>query len=241
MGAAVGFWLAFLLSIKGLIVAAAFAALSARARADKHRLWEIEQQIQRIQTDARNRNSELAEMEASSSEAHAKLRHEADVARRQLTTLQSVTDPALNSLKGDELVTSLLDRLCLALGADGVALYCPEGLGGRIFSASSGIPPLEKPRSLQPVLSDYQNGRTALIHNDAERVVDTSLCQWPDDVTSLIVVPVVHTGRLRLLVEVANYKARRSTEWELALIQVVAERAAGLLRQHTYIHTDAVA
>jgi hypothetical protein len=240
-GTAVGLWLALLLCIKGLIVAAVFAALSARARADGHRLSEIEQQIQRMQADARKRKNELAEMEGSSAEAHAKLRQEADVARRQLTTLQSVTDPALNSLNGDELVTSLLDRLCLALGADGVALYYPEGLDGRIFPASNGIPPLGKGSSRQPVLSDYQNGRTALIHNDAGRVVDTSLCQWPDDVTSLIVVPVVHTGRLQLVVEVANYKARRSTEWELALIQVVAERAAGWLRQDRYIHSDAVA
>ena len=240
-GTAVGSWLALLLCIKGLIVAAVFAALSARARADGCRLSELEDRIQRMQADARRWKSEIAEMEASSAEVHAKLRDEADVARRQLTTLQSVTDPALNTLGGDEVVTSLLDRMCLELGADGVALYCLEGLGGRVFSASSGILPLGKRKGRQPVYSDYQNGRTTVIHNDAGRVADTSLCQWPDDVTSLIAVPVVHTGRLQLVTEVANYRARRSTEWELALIQVVAERAAGLLRQDTYIATDAVA
>jgi GAF domain-containing protein len=131
--------------------------------------------------------------------------------------------------------------MCHALAADGVAVYCFEGPGGRIFWASSGISPLGRNKGRQPVFSDYKNGRTALIHNDAERVVDTSLCLWPDDVSSLIAVPVVHAGRLQLVVEVANYRARRSTEWELALIQVVAERAAGLLRQDAYIATDAVA
>ena len=240
-GTPVGWWLALLLCVKGLIVAATFAALSARARAEGHRLSALEQQIQRMQADARTRKNALAEMEASSEEAHAKLRYEADVARQQLTTLQSVTDPALNTLDGDDLVTSLLDRMCVALGADGVAVYCFEGLGGRIFSANSGISPLGRNKSRQPAFSDYKNGRTALIHNDAGRVVDTSLCVWPDDVTSLIAVPVLHTGRLQLVVEVANYRARRSTEWELALIQVVAERAAGLLRHDAYIATDAVA
>jgi hypothetical protein len=237
----VGWWLALLLCIKGLIIAAAFAALSARARAESLRLSALEQLIHRMQADARTWKTELADVEASAAEAHARLRYEADVARRQLTTLQSVTDPALNTLNGDELVTSLLDRMCDALGADGVAVYCFEGLGGRIFWASSGISPLGRNRGRQPVFSDYKNGRTALIHNDAARVVDTSLCLWPDDVSSLIAVPVLHTGRLQLVVEVANYRARRSTEWELALIQVVAERAAGLLRQDAYIATDAVA
>ena len=240
-GTAVGLWLALLLCIKGLTVAAACAALSARARADRQRLSEFEQRIEQMQADARRRRDELTELEASSAEVHAKLRQEADVARRQLRTLQSVTDPALNTLDGDELVISLLDRMCFALGADGVALYHFERLGGRVFSASSGISPLGKGKSRQPQFSDYQNGRTTLIHNDAARVVDTSLCQWPDDVTSLIVVPVVHAGRLQVVVEVANHRARRSTEWELALIQVVAERAAGLLRPDTFVGADAVA
>jgi hypothetical protein len=238
-GTALESWFALLFCIKGLIVAAAFAALSARARADGQRFAELEQRIQHMQADARKRKNELAEMEASSAEAHARLQHEADVAHRQLTTLQSVTDPALNTLNGDELLITILDRMCHALGADGVALYYVERMGGRIFSASSGISPLGRAKGRQPVFSDYQNGRTALIQNDAGRVVDTSLCQWPDEVTSLIAVPVVHTGRLQLVLEVANYRARRSTEWELALIQVVAERAAGLLRQDAY--ADAVA
>jgi GAF domain-containing protein len=240
-GTAIESSLALLLCIKGVIVAMAFAALSASSRADGQRLSELDQRIQQMLADARKRKNELAEMEASSAEAHARLQHEADVAHRQLTTLQSVTDPALNTLNGDELLISLLDRMCHALGADGVALYSVERRGGRICSASSGIAPLGRAGSRQPVFSDYQNGRTALIQNDAGRVVDTSLCQWPDDVTSLIAVPIVHTGRLQLVLEVANYRARRATEWELALIQVVAERAAGLLRQDAYVNADAVA
>jgi GAF domain-containing protein len=240
-GTAIGFWMALLLCAKGLIVATVLAALSARARADGDQISELEQWIERLQADARKRNHELAEMEVSSAEAHAKLRNEADVVRRQLTTLQSVTDPALDTLDGAALVTSLLDRVRLALGADGVALHYFDGLGGRIFVAGSGLQPLGKGKGRLPASSDCQNGRSVLIHNDAGRVADTSLCQWPDDVTSLIAVPVVHAGRLQLVVEVANQKARRSTEWELALILVVAERAAGLLRQDANARTGALA
>jgi hypothetical protein len=238
-GTAIGFWMALLLCSKGLIVATVLAALSARARADADQLSELEQWVERLQADARKRNSELAEMEVSSAEAHAKLRNEADVARRQLTTLQSVTDPALDTLDGAALVTSLLERVRIALGADGVALRHFDALGGRIFVAGSGLQPLGKGKGRLP--NDCQNGRSVLIHNDAGRVADTSLCQWPADVTSLIAVPVVHAGRLQLVVEVANQKARRSTEWELALILVVAERAAGLLRQDANARTGALA
>ena len=240
-GTAIGLWPAALFCLKGLIVAAAFDRLSARLRVDSDRLSDLQRGIQRLQSDARRRNTELAQLEASSAEAHGKLQQEADVARRQLTTLQSVTDPALDTLDGTELVMSLLDRLGTALGADGVALYYCEGLGGRIVVASNGLQPLGKGKGRQPVPGDCQNGRSALIHNDAGRVADTSLCQWPEDVTSLISVPVVHARRLQLVVEVANRKGRRSTEWELALILVVAERAAGLLRQDRYAGTGAVA
>jgi GAF domain-containing protein len=120
-------------------------------------------------------------------------------------------------------------------------LYYLDGLGARIFVASGGLQPLGKGKGRLPALSDCQNGRSALIHNDAARVADTSLCQWPDDVTSLIAVPLVRAGRLQLVVEVANQKARRATEWDLALILVVAERTAGLLRQERFAGTGAVA
>jgi GAF domain-containing protein len=109
-----------------------------------------------------------------------------------------------------------------------------------VFSAASGVEPSGTARRAQPA-SAYQTGRTSLIHNDAIRVAETSLCQWPADVASLIAVPVVHADRLQLVVEVVNHGGRRSTEWELALIQVVAERAAGLLRPDANFDRGAVA
>jgi hypothetical protein len=236
-----GWWTVAVLLVKGAIVAVACAEMAARARADRDRIAELEQWIQQMQSDARKRNNELKDLEATSAETHATLRDEADEARRQLATLQSVTDPSLNVLHGRELVTHLLDRLRVAVGADGVAV-CHFGLRARIFAGSAGVQPVSDiSTNAHPDASEYQAGKTTLIHNDAARVGDTSFCPWPDAVTSLIAVPVVHAGQLRVVLEVANYRARRSTEWELALIQVVAERAAGLLGQDAVFNRGAVA
>jgi hypothetical protein len=39
---------------------------------------------------------------------------------------------------------------------------------------------------------------------------------------------VLHGGRLQGAIEVVDLRGRRSTEWEIALIQVVAARTAGM-------------
>jgi GAF domain-containing protein len=233
-GEAFGLGLAALVAIKGLVVAGAAAALAAKAAADATELIDREARIDRLSAEVARVREELAATKDASAAAHAQVSHEADLARMQLTTLQSVTDPDLNAFRTSESVTMLLDRLRAALDADGVAVCSVEGRTGRIFSSSDGVAPLGAVRRSQPEVRDFQTRRTTLVHNDAGRVADTSLCGWPADITSLIAVPVVHAGRLQLIVEVVNRHGRRSTEWELALIQVVAERAGGLLRQESY-------
>lgn len=219
---------------KGLVVAATFASLSELSQEQEQRTSALEDDVRQLQAEGRRQRQELERLRQSSANTQDALRAEADVARLQLSTLQSVTDPLLNDLDGPTLVSSLLERVRLALDADGVALYHLAGVRGRVFSATGGIRLLETGRRRPSELAHYQTGRTALVHNDAARVINTSLCHWPEEVTSLTAVPVVYAGRLQVVVEVANIRARRSTEWELALVQVVAERAAGLLREDTY-------
>jgi hypothetical protein len=233
-GAPMSLWLTAALGAKGLLIAVVAAALAAFRRVDLAELSDLVDRNLSLQAAARRRAAEFSELAATSADEHATLRREADAARLQLTTLQSVTDPALNALDAAELLTTLLERMRVALNADGVALYHFGKPGGRVCSAPSGVLPLGGGARSQPESRGYQTGRTALVHNDAARVVDTSLCQWPASVTSLTAVPIVHGGRLQIVVEVANLRARRSTEWELALIQVVAERVAGLLQHHPY-------
>jgi hypothetical protein len=47
--------------------------------------------------------------------------------------------------------------------------------------------------------------------------------------SSLIAVPVVRAGATTAIMEVVNRTGRRATEWEIALVQVVAARIAGFL------------
>jgi PAS domain S-box-containing protein len=173
---------------------------------------------------------------AEDREARERLLDEAEAAHRQLASLKSVTDPSLNDLGGPELVRALLDRVRGELSADGVALWHERFLSQPI-AAPGGVQP--RVRRPHPEMTTYQAGRTLLIHNDRPRIAAMSLYQWPDDVSSLITVPVVHAGRLQVIVEVVHRRSGRATEWELALVQVVAERAAGLMNEDAV--KDAVA
>ena len=64
--------------------------------------------------------------------------------------------------------------------------------------------------------------RTLLVHNDAARVAEMSAARWPEVISSLITVPVVKAGTTQAVIEVANARGRRATEWEPALISGVS-------------------
>ena len=80
-----------------------------------------------------------------------------------------------------------------------------------------------------------------MIHNDSAAVAEVSAAVWPDDVSSLIAVPVVRAGSTKAVMEVVNRTGRRATEWEIALVQVVAARIAGFLEDESYVHTAGTA
>jgi len=78
-----------------------------------------------------------------------------------------------------------------------------------------------------------------MIHNDPAAVAEVSAAVWPDDVSSLIAAPLVRAGSTTAVLEVVNRTGRRATEWEIALVQVVAARMAGFLEHES--STDAAA
>jgi PAS domain S-box-containing protein len=167
----------------------------------------------------------------ANAEAHRSVRQEADLAQRQLATLRAVTDPALNELSPSDLAVELLDRVRAAVSADGVALVVARTIQSkRLLSASNGLRPdgLRDERAIDALTGS--GSRIVLIQNDRERVSERSLLRWPAEVGSLIAVPVVHAGDIVGSLEVVDVKARRSTEWEIALIQVAAARIAALAR-----------
>src|SRR5262245_17704899 len=169
------------------------------------------------------------------------LKQEADTAHAQLAALQSVADPFLNTLGGADPVTMLLDRLCKAIGADGVALVQFGRFRSTVFCAGSGVQCENGIGLPRADLRAQPFSRTLLVHNDAARVAEVSAGRWPDGISSLITVPVVKAGTTQAVVEVANVRGRRATEWELALIQVVAARIAGLARDEFSSDAGAVA
>jgi GAF domain-containing protein len=84
----------------------------------------------------------------------------------------------------------------------------------------------------QSVARGLAEGRILLIQNDPPRVAESTAVGWPDTVSSLIAVPVLCGGRLEGAIEVVHERGRRSTEWEIALIQVVAARVGVLTAEH---------
>ena len=74
-----------------------------------------------------------------------------------------------------------------------------------------------------------------MIHNDPAAVAEVSAAVWPDDVSSLIAVPLVRAGSTTAVMEVVNRTGRRATEWEIALVQVVAARIAGFLEDESLV------
>jgi PAS domain S-box-containing protein len=185
----------------------------------------------------RTREQEWQAFTASTANAHVALREEADVAQGQLATLQHVTDPSLYALPTADVVTALLDRLREAVDADGVALVRGQGSRRRVVAATQGLQPI--PATERPDrMSDH---RTLVIQNDPARVAELSLAGWPETVSSMIAVPVMYAGRVEGAIEVVGLRGRRSTEWEIAVIQVVAGRFAGRTLGERYVRTDAVA
>ena len=176
----------------------------------------------------RTHEQEWRAFAAATADAQAGLRQEADEARRQLAALQSVTDPSLDASPEAHLVTALLDRLRVAVEADGVAFVQVDASQPRVFPASGGLQPALEANRRQASTRSLSDGRILLVQNDRSGVAEMSVMGWPDSVSSLITVPVVQGGRLQAAIEVVDLHGRRSTEWEIALIQLVAARTAGM-------------
>ena len=174
----------------------------------------------------------------STAETHAQLRGEVELAQRQLLTLQDLTDPTLNLLGAVEFVSELLDRLRSAIHAEGIVLIDFGRDPRRLFCASEGLQ-CQRVHHRPGAAVTTDTARTVMIHNDRAAVAEVSAAVWPDDVSSLIAVPLVRAGSTTAVMEVVNRTGRRATEWEIALVQVVAARIAGFLEDESYVDAAA--
>ena len=179
-----------------------------------------------------------AAADCSTAETHAQLRSEVELAQRQLLTLQDLTDPTLNLLGAVQFVSELLDRLRLAIHAEGIALVHFGRYPRQLFCASEGLQ-CQRVHQRPGAAVTTDTARTVMIHNDRAAVAEVSAAVWPDDVSSLIAVPLVRVGSTTAVLEVVNRTGRRATEWEIALVQVVAARMAGFLEDESYVDAAA--
>lgn len=188
----------------------------------------------------RSREQEWHTFVDQSNDLQSALREEVDVARRQLATLQHVTDPSLSPLGTRQAVPTFLERLRAALEVEGVA-FIPVGRPRSIVTATEGLEPEDVTDRWPPDSRALQSGRILVVHNDSARVAAVSGARWPGEPSSLIVVPVISGSRVEGTIEVVGVKPRRSTEWEIALAQVVAAQIAARLHRDNMLDADAVA
>ena len=98
--------------------------------------------------------------------------------------------------------------------------------------AAQGLQPAAGPVGLEPVAAlELTPGRVAVVHNDTARVRQLSALAWPSDVVSLLVVPVVYDGRVWSAIELVSQRPREVTDWDVALVRVVADRLAAVVVQ----------
>ena len=171
----------------------------------------------------------------------AALEKAADDARSQVAVLESLTDPSVNPVAGLAAIGELVERLRSSMCADGVALVHVGRTGTRVVSGA-GLQPARVRAPGAAASSGADDGRVALVHNDAARAAQVSALTWPPTVSSIMVVPVCHAGHAGFRLEVVNERRAPATEWDLALARIVADRLTpAIARQIPADSGDAVA
>jgi PAS domain S-box-containing protein len=158
----------------------------------------------------------------------AALQKAVDDAHGRLAVLEWLTDPAVNPVGGPAAIGELLERLRSSVRADGVALV-QLGLTRSRLIAGAGLRPAHVGAPGAAAGSAAADGRVALVHNDAARVVQVSALTWSPKVSSIMVVPVCHIGQAGFRIEVVNERRAPATEFDVSISRIVADRLAQAL------------
>ena len=172
-----------------------------------------------------SRRRESDAFREAASRAQAALQKAVDDAHGQLEVLEWLTDPAVNPVGGPAAIGELLERLRTSVRADGVALV-QLGLARSRLIAGAGLRPAHVGAPGAAASNAAADGRVALVHNDAARVVQVSALTWSAKVSSIMVVPVCQIGQAGFRIEVVNERRARATEFDLVISRIVADRLA---------------
>lgn len=200
----------------------------AQVRGAEVTIADLRGRVAHAQRVDETRRREWEDYRQAVARAQAALEGAADDTRKQLAALESLTDPSLNPLGGDAMVAELLERLRGSVGADGVALVQPGRGADAVVTAGGLQPEAGRVGTNGPRLTA---GRVAVVHNDPERVAQLSALGWPAAATSLLVVPVLHDGRVWSTIEVVSERSRQVSDWDVALARVAADRLAAVVVQ----------
>jgi signal transduction histidine kinase len=149
----------------------------------------------------------------------------------QLRRLQAVTDAALGSLGLDQLLEALLIRIRDALGADTSAFLLLDESGTELIArAAKGIEE-EVERGVRiPVGQGFAGRiaatRTTVAIDDVDHADVLNPILREKGIKSLLGAPLLSEERILGVVHVGTLHHRRFTADDVALLEVVAERAA---------------
>lgn len=163
----------------------------------------------------------------------------------QLHRVLAVTDAALSQLDIDALLKELLDRICVLLNSDTAAILLVEpGTHQLVTVAAVGIEE-EVRQAYRLDIGEGFTGRVAatgapVFIDQVNEYTVASPALRATGVKTLVGVPMIAGGDVVGVLHVGTYEPRRFGEEDVALLQLVADRAA-LASQASQHRTDRAA
>jgi PAS domain S-box-containing protein len=151
----------------------------------------------------------------------------------QLQKIQSITDAVLAHLEMDALLDELLRRIRSVLGTDTASvLLCADDGETLSVRASQGLPD-DIQRNVRIPLGQGIAGRVA-VRREAVIVDDVSLVQVANPalhhIRSMVVAPLIAGSKLLGVLHSGTFELRTFRDWDLHLLQIVADRVALAVR-----------
>jgi PAS domain S-box-containing protein len=163
-------------------------------------------------------------------EAERVARSGIEAAGQRIRTLQALTDTALVHLDLDALLAELLGRIRQLLGVDTVNFVLATDRGDLLVRASHGLEH-EVAQGIRVPFGRGVAGRIAaarqpIIFDDLSKVDIVSPILRDKGLRTMLGVPLLVDGRVIGVLHVGSLRARRFTEDESRLLELVADRIA---------------
>ncbi|MET0132469.1 MAG: GAF domain-containing SpoIIE family protein phosphatase [Kibdelosporangium sp.] len=155
----------------------------------------------------------------------------------RLRRLEAVTDSALSHLDQEKLLQELLERVRELLGVDTATVLLYEKSAGQLAATAAAGLEEEVRQGVRIGFGEGFAGQVAaqrkpivLDHVDATTVVNPLL--WEKQLRALLGVPLLAGGQLLGVLHVGSVPARRFSDDDIHLLQLVADRMALATQAH---------